>query len=207
MTEIKLTLEDPAEFARWAHAHAGQMPPTWSARAGQLDAIAHQIEEQVKPVPPEPELSFSVINARPSYSDTVTTLTKLGDHWVNLDADAVGAYETLSEVEVLRIGVGEEKAEPLAEWESDLLNLQYRRETAVAVLEAMDVDQYLIDAVANASATPGEPDNASFTEGFDAACNEILKALRKLRADAIAGEHQDAYDESIAAVERELAWS
>lgn len=40
---------------------------------------------------------------------------------------------------------------PLAAWEVDLLNLQYRRDAAVAVLEAMDVDQYLIDAVRDAS--------------------------------------------------------
>lgn len=95
----------------------------------------------------EPELSFSVINARPSYADAVTTLTKLGDHWVDLDGNDVGAFASLSDVEVLRVGIG---PEPLAAWETELLAQQDRREIAAAVLGAMDVDQYLIDAVVNA---------------------------------------------------------
>jgi len=41
-------------------------------------------------------------------------------------------------------------AAALAEWESDLLNMEARRDIAAAVLGAMDVDQYLIDAVVNA---------------------------------------------------------
>jgi hypothetical protein len=48
-----------------------------------------------------------------------------------------------------------------------------------------------------------DPDAASFTEGFDAACNEILKDLRKLRVNAITGERQDAYDKAIKAAVRQ----
>jgi hypothetical protein len=48
-----------------------------------------------------------------------------------------------------------------------------------------------------------DPDAASFTEGFDAACNEILKDLRNLRVNAITGERQDAYDKAILAVTRQ----
>lgn len=66
----------------------------------------------------------------------------------------------------------------------------------------LDVDEVLRFGVGDEEAHA-----ASFTEGFDAACNEILKALRKLRVNAITGERQDAYDKAIAAVERELAES
>lgn len=48
------------------------------------------------------------------------------------------------------LSAGFDSPQPLAQWETELLNQQERREIAVAVLGAMDVDQYLIDAVAKA---------------------------------------------------------
>jgi hypothetical protein len=114
MTDIKLTLDDPAEFARWLHAHAGQMPETWSARACQLDAIAHQIEEQVNPVVDEPTEPWSVIKARPSWRDADPrefTLLR-GGFWVDHDGNECGAFSTFTDVEVLRVGIGEDLDAP-----------------------------------------------------------------------------------------------
>lgn len=116
-----------------------------------LRELADSIEEQVKPE--EPKKWGSIVFGRTCGVDPC--------HWQR-DADGNWRSEhgALAEhwshfrpgVEVRRVGVG---LEPLAEWESDLLNLQHRREVAADVLRAMDVDQYLIDAVVNATQTNG----------------------------------------------------
>lgn len=49
-------------------------------------------------------------------------------------------------------------------------------------------------------------DNALFTEGFDVACNEIIKDLTRLRDEAITGERKDAYAKAIAAVAHQREW-
>ncbi len=63
MTEIKLQLDDPAEFARYARAHASQIPGAWRGRADQYLSIAEQIEEQVKPAIEEPTEFGSIVRA------------------------------------------------------------------------------------------------------------------------------------------------
>lgn len=98
---------------------------------------------------------------------------------------------------------------------SNAVNLELRRSIAANVLEAMDVDQYLIDAVRNA--TPPEPahilptptlaENKSFEEGFDNACDEIIRDLLKLRTEAITAPEQNQLDKAIAAVEHQKAWA
>lgn len=49
-------------------------------------------------------------------------------------------------------------------------------------------------------------DNSLFTEGFDVACNEIIKDLTRLRDEAITGERKDAYAKAIAAVAHQREW-
>lgn len=104
-----------------------------SPSAARLRELRDSIQEQVKPAIEEPTEFGSVVRA------SCPAWTRVHEMW-----------SELTDVEVLRVGVGDEKGEPLAEWETDLLQQQERREVAGAVLAAMDVDQYLIDAVANA---------------------------------------------------------
>jgi hypothetical protein len=94
--------------------------------------------------------------------------------------------------------------------DAEAYNLVHRRNVAVNVLEAIDVDQYLIDAVrdarpADADVTTAE--NKWFVEGFDVACNEIIRDLTRLLDEAITGERKDAYEKAIAAVEHQKEWA
>lgn len=117
--------------------------------AGELRARADSIEEQVKPTIAEPTEFGSIIRAGlDGVSDRVLWQRGPKGGWTSEEGAYVGSFDWLDHPEVLRIGVGE--AQPLAEWETELLNTQYRRDVAVDVLTAMDVDQYLIDAVAKA---------------------------------------------------------
>lgn len=97
-------------------------------RAAHLDVMADDMAAQLKPAIEEPELSFSVINARTSYGDRTTTLTKLGDRWVDLDGNHVGPFASLSDVDVLRVGIGDEP--------SDEEQAAAKYETTVALGEA-----------------------------------------------------------------------
>jgi hypothetical protein len=126
--EIKLTLEDPAELARWLHAHAGQMPQTWFARADQLDAIAHQIEEQVKPAIEEPTGDVLVFLGGEywqkdpdadgkwigSFDNTHATWEQLTANGAQPDIYRNEVELTELSTEVLRVGIGE--PEPRDEW-------------------------------------------------------------------------------------------
>jgi hypothetical protein len=118
-----------------------------------LGLIADQLEAHARKYDPpieEPAERWSVIFANVSGSRMVESkqLVRTDVGWLDGDGNGWGDFDSFSDVEVLRVGIGE--PEPLAQWETELLNQQERREVASAVLSAMDVDQYLIDAVANA---------------------------------------------------------
>lgn len=118
-----------------------------AAEAVELDRRADELDPP-KPAIEEPTEFGSMVRSPWNGRDRVWIRVNRG-HWE--EETGIGAeWSELHSPEVLRIGVG---PEPLAEWENDLLNLQYRRDVAADVLRAMDVDQYLIDAVVNATQT------------------------------------------------------
>ena len=113
MTEIKLQLDDPAEFARYARAHASQIPGAWRGRADQYLSIAEQIEEQVKPAALEPIAFGSAVLAFVCGNDPmqwVRTSPPEYSQWTNRDGYTV-PWQKLCEVEVLRVGIGEASGE------------------------------------------------------------------------------------------------
>lgn len=155
MTEIKLQLEGestPQWLANNLRARADELAEIAAgASARALRALAASIEEQTKPAVQEPTETFSVVKARDKQRDDSGLFwTRINGGWIDDKEGRHRAWHLLDVVEVLRVGVGELELEPLASWETELLQLQDRREVAAAVLGAMDVDQYLIDAVVNA---------------------------------------------------------
>lgn len=153
MTEIKVTLSQPWEYVR--ALEAARACDLDDSTLMHLDALRGMVQDQLpKPVVAEPMEFGSVVKAKywngrgelrwcRTYSVLVDEPWCTGNHmgsWAEV-------IEEASDVEVLRVGIG---PDPLAQWETELLGLQERREVAAAVLAAMDVDQYLIDAVSNA---------------------------------------------------------
>lgn len=125
----------------------------WSAMAADERGdgrhwVANQIEAQIPPAVEEPTEFGSMVRAGSPWSDRVLWVRSV-NYWFS-ETYRRASFSELTDVEVLRVGVGELESEPLAEWETELLQQQDRREVAAAVLAAMDVDQYLIDAVTNA---------------------------------------------------------
>lgn len=114
MTEIKLTLEDPALFAQQLkhaaeHFDDGRATPIGKA----LHMAAHAIEEQVKPTIEEPTGFASVVKARDTIQANYTTglfWIRTPDGWVDDASACQRAWAQLDVIEVLRIGVGEAPA-------------------------------------------------------------------------------------------------
>jgi len=160
MTEFTITSHNPEGLVQ-------QLRAIQSTGCGALTkecwAIANEIEAQIQPpVPAEPTEFGSIIRARRgerwnhfalTYSVPFNEPWTTGNHHV--------AYSEFDEVEVLRVGVGpspeavEAQTEPpvvqARDEYAEQMNLELRRSIAAQVLEAMDVDQYLIDAVRNAT--------------------------------------------------------
>jgi len=127
------------EFIQWLRGGLG----------GEFEKVADDIEEQVKPAIDEPPGWGSVVLGRSDHQAKRVRWVRAapGPGWYSEHGAFVGGFQMLFDVEVLRVGIG---PEPLAQWETELLQSQERRDIAAAVLGAMDVDQYLIDAVVNA---------------------------------------------------------
>lgn len=112
MPEITLKLDDPAKtvaLLRDASAAAGS--DGWNHTAGQHARwLAGQIEEQVKPAVEEPTELWSVINANVPGSRFLEPkqLVRSGVGWLDADGNSWGEFEAFSDVEVLRVGLGED---------------------------------------------------------------------------------------------------
>lgn len=119
---------------------------------GESSRVARQVREQMpKPVVEEPEAFGSIVRAVCPFGTESQLWQRSygeGKHYWESENGVIDVWSDLTHVEVLRVGIG--GPEPLAQWETDLLNEQEVRDVASAVLSAMDVDQYLIDAVTNA---------------------------------------------------------
>lgn len=145
--ELTLKVGSPhllRDHLRRAAEMAGLGTNVWNT----LTDAAEQIEKQVKPAIEEPKEFGSIVRAisGPSVYGTLWQMAPgHGEHYWQDAHGCVEVWSELTDVEVLRVGLG---PEPLAE--RDPLNEQEVRDVATAVLSAMDVDQYLIDAVANA---------------------------------------------------------
>jgi hypothetical protein len=152
--EIKLQVGSPHVLRDHLRAAVSYFGDGSNIKHTLQDALA-QIDEQVKPAVEEPLEFGSVVRAWHPRENDDAVAADLWQHspmsgkhyWENCNG-VIEIWSDLVRPEVLRIGIGE--PEPLAQWETELLGQQERREIAAAVLGAMDVDQYLIDAVANA---------------------------------------------------------
>lgn len=204
MTEIKLTLDNPAgalEQLRHAAETLDFCEP--------LFALADSIEEQVRPSLEEPT------------GDVVVFITGVpfwpregGVHWVTQ-----GHSNNPPTWGELTDGVGRDAIQ-IYRNETELTELasQPRRIGANDPTRGVDLEDpqvVRIDrgepsafdtanmAAESARLDGADADNAAFTEGFDAACNEILKELQAIRRDAITAERQDGLDRAIGTVERQ----
>lgn len=182
---------------------------SWDSPAtARLRELRDSIEEQVKPVPiSEPDGFGSVVRAFVCGSNAepwVRVRAGQFSEWANEHGSHVD-WHRLCEPEVLRIGVGEaapvvdrERIRRAVHYELDCIN---GRDARSSVLLEEDTD-VVTDSVMTAMAGV----DALFTEGFDAACNEILKDLNRLRAELITAPEQSALDKAIAAVEHQRSW-
>lgn len=164
----------------------------------ELEKRADSIEEQVPTVEEPTEFGSIVRAGYDERSDRILWQRGSKGGWTGEDGGYVASFDWLYRPEVLRVGVG---PQPLAEWESDLLNFQYRRDTAAAVLMAMDVDQYLIDAVVNATPNPDKASEVAYNNGVSDTVSALVARLQEKRAAASTADLRLAYGAAIRTVE------
>lgn len=104
--EIKLQVGSPHVLRDHLRAAVSYFGDGSNIKHTLQDALA-QIEEQVKPAVEEPTENFSVISAVVSFDKKPRQLVLLDGYWCDLDANPCGEWSTFTDVEVLRVGIGE----------------------------------------------------------------------------------------------------
>lgn len=200
-----ITREDPERDLRALRAVLSGFPAGISSSAiPALQELADSIEEQVpKPAVEEPTEQWSVIRATPSWDGAEPReFTRLkGGFWVDHDGNECGPWESLSCIEVLRIGVGAGYNHPLQQLrdilfrfpDGEMANREgaeaykaLRREIGILLSESPASEQYGADP---------------YKTGRLDTIDRLQKHLIQLRSSAITAERQDAYDKAIEAVE------
>lgn len=198
MTEYTITRSDAAADTEALQNALNMLKGSafWdSPTAKCLLGLRRSIEEQLPKAAIEEPTEFGSIARAGLDGLSDRVLWQRGPkHWMSEDGGFVAKFDWLDNPEVLRVGVGEPK--PLAEWETELLQHQERREIAAAVLAAMDVDQYLIDAVTNATPDGGN----AYNRGADDMAAKVRRELSAQAAQVITGPEKRCYADALAAV-------
>lgn len=100
-------------------------------RMAHLDTMADDMEAQLKPAVEEPQEFGSLIRAPWSGKSLLWAKTARNSWWS--ESGIATTWSELTDVEVLRVGIGQ----PLAPWETELQRDQEVREVATAVLSAL----------------------------------------------------------------------
>jgi hypothetical protein len=187
MTEIKLTLDAPAAWVaslRALHDRIG-------AASSPASQLADQIERAIPaPAIEEPTELWSVIFANVPGSKMLEPkqLVKMDGWWSDSEGNGWGDFSGFSDVEVLRIGVGE--AQPFTEEEID-----QQQAEAIRIL-------HKLNTVAAGEITPPDPDETRFYEAqssdFDRA-NMADESARLDEANALEDARAEGYKDGFRA--------
>jgi hypothetical protein len=167
-----------ADAARQADA---RLADSLTYEAGEIQARADSIEEQLKPVIEEPTEFGSIVRAgspqdAPATEFDLWTPTPRRKHYWMSQSGLCEVWSELTDVEVLRVGIGD--ALP----------------TTAAELGRMSVAAHI----------QKRAEEHACAKGAERAKTVHLMRLRDLRAGAISAERKDAYDKAICAVEEPL---
>jgi hypothetical protein len=216
MTEITITLADPAEFARYARAHASQIHPAWKDRAAQFAAIADSIDEQVASEPTAEQIAVKEAQHKGwllGYTEAWNNATN-GDLPSRPPLDAAGNPWTEEKVKpaveepedfgsVVRAAAPDWTTRPLL-WQKTPAAGKHYWESETGVIEVwseLTNVEVLRVGIGTESSTPHSDD---YLEGRQDIAGAIRQDIAALRAEAITAERKDAYDKALAAVTARL---